>query len=69
MSIIEPSPKRESLVGVLLPANSAAAALGPGAGITSGVPGGALVLVPLDPRLPKGFLTDNTAAQLSQELR
>lgn len=84
VAIVDPSPKRDTMVGVLLPANSAAAALGPGAlpqppsaaagggAAAAAVAGGAgavLALVPLDPRLPKGLVSAEAAAALPQKLR
>lgn len=82
---MDPSPKRDTMVGVLLPANSAAAALGPGAlpqppsaaagggaaaaAAAAGGAGAVLALVPLDPRLPKGLVSAEAAAALPQKLR
>lgn len=82
VSILEPSPRRDAIVGVLLqpavalstgrssstaaptPAATAAAAA-----LSSGTYEGFLMLVPLDPRLPKGLVPPQVVAKLPQELR
>lgn len=81
MSILEPSRKREAVVGVLLPVDVALAASppqgpnpGPVAGaaaaaLASGAYQGCLMLFPLDPRLPKCIVGPDSLATLPQELK
>eukprot|EP00883_Tetradesmus_obliquus_P011050 jgi/Sobl393_1/3791/SZX67493.1 len=86
VAILEPSPRREAIVGVLLtPAAAMAAAAAAGgssssaalpppaaaaaAALASGAYEGCLMLVPLDPRLPKGLLPPGAVAELPEELR
>ncbi|WIA18422.1 hypothetical protein OEZ85_009882 [Tetradesmus obliquus] len=86
VAVLEPSPRREAIVGVLLtPAAAMAAAAAAGgssssaalpppaaaaaAALASGAYEGCLMLVPLDPRLPKGLLPPGAVAELPEELR
>lgn len=82
VSILEPSPRREALVGVLLPpatamrataapagCQSTPAAAAAAAALSSGAYQGFLMLVPLDPRLPKGLLAPDVVAGLPETLR
>jgi hypothetical protein len=85
VSILEPSPRREAIVGVLLtPAiamaataagsSSSSASLPPpaaaaAAALASGAYEGCLMLVPLDPRLPKGLVPPGAVAELPEALR
>lgn len=84
MSIVEPSRKREAVVGVLLPIETALAAspltpqgaANPGpvaaaaaAALASGAYAGCLMLFPLDPRLPKCIVGPENLATLPQELK
>ncbi|KAF6257028.1 exoribonuclease [Scenedesmus sp. NREL 46B-D3] len=88
VAILEPSPRREAIVGVLLtPAAAMAATAAPSAAggsgtaalpppaaaaaaaLAAGAYEGCLMLVPLDPRLPKGLLTPGAVAELPEELR
>lgn len=82
VSILEPSPRREAIVGVLLPPATAMTATAAPAGssqtpavsaaaaaLASGAYEGHLMLVPLDPRLPKGLITPEAVARLPEALR
>lgn len=82
VSILEPSPRREAIVGVLLPPATAMTATAAPAGssqtpaaaaataaLASGSYQGYLMLVPLDPRLPKGLVTPEVVARLPEALR
>jgi hypothetical protein len=81
VSIIEPSRKREAVVGVLLPVETALAASPPqgnnpgpvaaaaAAALSAGAYQGCLMLFPLDPRLPKSIIGPDSLATLSQELK
>jgi hypothetical protein len=88
VGILEPSPRREAIVGVLLtPAVAMAATAAPAAAgssstaslappaaaaaaaLASGAYEGCLMLVPIDPRLPKGLLAPGAVAELPEELR
>jgi DIS3-like exonuclease 2 len=88
VGILDPSPRREAIVGVLLtPAVAMAATAAPAAAggsstaslappaaaaaaaLASGAYEGCLMLVPLDPRLPKGLLTPGAVAELPEELK
>lgn len=81
VGIIEPSRKREAIVGVLLPVETAPAASPPqganpgpvataaAAALSAGVYQGCLMLFPLDPRLPKCIVPADSVATLPQELK
>lgn len=82
VSILEPSARRDAIVGVLLtPAIAMAATAAPAganlappvaaaaAALASGAYEGCLMLVPLDPRLPKGIATPGVVASLPEALR
>eukprot|EP00879_Flechtneria_rotunda_P015976 GHRR01016709.1.p1 GENE.GHRR01016709.1~~GHRR01016709.1.p1 ORF type:complete len:971 (+),score=396.72 GHRR01016709.1:730-3642(+) len=84
VSILEPSLRRDAIVGVIVdPATALAAAAAASssgsspsppaaaaaAALASGVYHGCLFLVPLDPRLPQGVLTPAVVAELPEALR
>eukprot|EP00775_Hariotina_reticulata_P008717 gene8717-8898_t len=82
VSILEPSPRREAVVGVLLtpaaamsarPGAAAGSTLSPAAAyasaaLSAGAYNNQLMLVPLDPRLPKCLVTPSSMAGVSQAL-
>lgn len=81
VAVIEPSRKREAVVGVLLPVETALAASPPqganpgpvataaAAAVSAGTYQGCLMLFPLDPRLPKCIIGADSVATLPQELK
>jgi hypothetical protein len=82
VSILEPSRKRQAIVGVLLRPQTAmaAAAAAPGgtpspaaaaaaAALAAGAYSGCLMLFPLDPRMPKCLVPPASLAALPQELK
>lgn len=81
VAILEPSRKREAVVGVLLPVETALAASPPqgsnpgpvvgaaAANVSAGAYQGCLMLFPLDPRLPKCIVGPEHVATLPQELK
>lgn len=81
VAVIEPSRKREAVVGVLLPVETALAAPPPqganpgpvataaAAAVSAGTYQGCLMLFPLDPRLPKCIIGADSVATLPQELK
>lgn len=81
VSIIEPSRKREAVVGVLLPVEAGLAACAPSganpgpvagaasAAVAAGTYQDCLMLFPLDPRLPKCIVGPKNLATLPQELK
>jgi hypothetical protein len=81
VSILEPSRKRDAIVGVLLPVETAMAASPPpgpnpgpvaaaaAAAVAAGTYQGCLMLFPLDPRLPKCIIGPDNLATLPKELK
>lgn len=81
VAVIEPSRKREAVVGVLLTVETALAASPPqganpgpvataaAAAVSAGTYQGCLMLFPLDPRLPKCIIRADSVATLPQELK